>query len=221
MRRNYFTLIELLVVIAIITILAAMLLPALTQARARANSTKCMSNQKQLGQFFIMYANESKDWVTTRANGDASWAYFYYRCGYLNSKDWVHCPTQRTGDFPDAANYGNAWKFLTYGMYWDTTDAAFIKWNWGQGIAAIRLKMPEPSKFFLLADTARTTTGSPLGINYSIGISYFQKQSWGEGLITRIHNDRSNILYADGHVAPTNKSAIGARGFWNYGVYKP
>jgi prepilin-type N-terminal cleavage/methylation domain-containing protein len=58
MRREGFTLIELLVVIAILAVLAALLFPVLSQTRAQARKTACLSNERQMGTAFLLYAQD-------------------------------------------------------------------------------------------------------------------------------------------------------------------
>ena len=78
LSSQHFTLIELLVVIAIIAILAAILMPALQQARERANSTKCVSNLKNLATAAQMYADQRRGfWWSGNGVADSSLTYTY------------------------------------------------------------------------------------------------------------------------------------------------
>ena len=115
-RKPNFTLIELLVVIAIIAILAAMLLPALNQARDKAHAIKCVANLKQCIGTMSFYANDSNEFYPFYfAEGSTfnTWGDVLIRNGYLKQSDLTVCPSAA----PRNKDGDNNDQLFTYGVY--------------------------------------------------------------------------------------------------------
>lgn len=96
MKRNAFTLIELLVVIAIIAILAALLMPALEEARQRARITSCMGSLRQISLGLVTYAGDQDGWYPFRDYRKAD-PWYWTRSGHSCCNYGNNCPDPNDG----------------------------------------------------------------------------------------------------------------------------
>ena len=203
MKKRGFTLIELLVVIAIIAILAAMLLPALSQAREKARQASCINSLKQLGLAFAMYTQDYNEYgpaaFHTGSDSAASWGDDLLRAGVIPNLTLVQygCPT-------------------TKGRGWLPAYARNVSLGCqSDGIPNIKRSQ------------IKNTTGTiqlcdAMNYNYGIhGVPYINgtilHAAWFDAFTPPGHSDFVNFLWCDGHVSSVRKATIISAGDapWN------
>ena len=199
----FFTLIEFLVVISVIAILASLLLPALNQAREKAQNTVCQNQLKQVGTGLNFYLADNDDFYPRLILVDSTEKYFWNQAliegGY---SPWqVHlCPVAKRSMLEYYRNRWekgnidvNSWQYGNYALnFYDIgyRDAevprSFLKLS----------KVTSASRFLVLAESAANKTD--FRPSYAVRNAF---NTGGAGNAWPRHGRNLNVVYGDGHLA--------------------
>lgn len=241
-----FTLQELFVVIAIVAVLAALLLPALSVAKAHAHSTACKNNLRQIGTALKMYVDEHQSRYpyylgpSGPAYGDATgcagqaaglvyWSsklFPYYPVNWTNAG--YHCPGYKgitTGPYYEADRLGSyAYNVHGAGFNWTTEpgDTVLKRFglgpllSWPDASAVSEVQVRVPSEMLAVGDSQFLNSGA----NGAPGGTDVLYCSLTHAFDPARHGKKYNQLWCDGHISEVSPHVLFNRTnaglMWNY-----
>ncbi len=182
-RQAGFTLVELLVVTAIISVLAALLLPALEKTLAQGRSIQCRNNQKQIGLLYVTYADDYGDRLPYSGSHYDTFTMRLVKYNYLTAKYEIGCCPAAYQMHPGSSKF-----CFNYGNNYQLTNAR-------QG------EITQHSAKYLVMDSVWEPTGPWWNFNL---------QYWTYWNQPAIHPPYINVLFVDQHVTGITVAEAGA-----------